>query len=335
MRIKQLKPILVQAFKMGARVLIKGNSGIGKTDLVHECVKEINADLMTDYAALAEPIDYRGMPALTNCGNEAHFLPFGNLNKLIKAERPLICFFDEIGQSSIATQSALMGLILARHVNGTEISKHVTFCAATNLENTMSGVSGLIEPLKSRFQSILTLDTDIEDWTEWAYKHDIDARLVAFLNFRHDLLSQFKPTKAITNSANPRNWASLNKWLTNGIENLEVFQGAVGEGPATEFMSFLKVFTTLPPINDILTKPSTTKLPTENSAKFAVASALSRHANAGNIGAIITYLSRINKEIEVIGVKMAHRATKNTKDEITKSKDFISWGVANKDVVMG
>jgi len=155
MRAKKLAGLLQLAFKNNHKVLIKGEPGIGKSDLVEQACADV-FDLMISHPAVSDPTDYKGMPAVfaREGMTVAEFLPFGDLLKLINAKKPTVCFIDDIGQAAPAVQAALMQLLLARRVNGHKISKDVVFCGATNDTTHMAGVSGLLEPVKSRWDTI-------------------------------------------------------------------------------------------------------------------------------------------------------------------------------------
>ncbi len=67
------------------------------------------------------------------------------------------CFIDDLGQATPAVQAAAMQLILARTLNGHRVSDHVVFIAATNRRTDRAGVSGILEPVKSRFATLVEL----------------------------------------------------------------------------------------------------------------------------------------------------------------------------------
>lgn len=345
MRASELKSFLKKAFKAGRRILIKSAPGCGKSDIVSEAAAETGMDLVLMHPSVSDPTDFKGMPAIVN-GISAEFLPFGDLNKLVNATKPTLAFLDDIGQAAPAVQAALMQLILARQVNGTRISDQVVFAGATNDTKDLAAVSGMIEPLKSRWETILTLDVSVDDWCEWAFSKGLPAELVAFIRFQPQLLSDFKPTREIRNSPCPRTWAAIGSWLNDGVENLEVFTGAVGEGAAIELYSFLMMHKHLPNLDAIVLDPSGSDLPPESitvkdpSGKdrifsgmpihIAVASGLARKTTLQNFGRVITYLQRLPKEFEV----MAVRDAKNNCKGLTSTRDFSAWAVKNSAAIL-
>jgi len=72
----------------------------------------------------------KGLPFVVN--NNAEFLPFGNLRKLINADKLTVCFFDDLGQATPAVQSSAMQLILSR----TSMERRSAITAASSLPPT-------------------------------------------------------------------------------------------------------------------------------------------------------------------------------------------------------
>lgn len=324
----KLFEFISQAIEHTRRVLIKSAPGMGKTAIVFEAAKSKGADVVLMHPAISDPTDFKGMPALTVDHQHAHFVPFGELTRLCEAKKRTVCFLDDIGQAAPAVQAALMQLILARSVNGTGISPEVVFIGATNDTTHMAGVSGMIEPLKSRWDTIVELEVKDDDWSVWALKNGMPSELVAFIRWKPGLLSRFKPTKEITNSPCPRTWASVGHWINAGIQDLEVFTGAVGEGAAIEFMGFLKLHNKLPSLEAILLNPDKTDVPEEPAAQYSIATGLARKATASNLDRVITYLNRMPIEFAVMCVKDAVRLQKS----ICHSKAFIAWATRHSDI---
>lgn len=329
MRPKTLKGLLTKSFTNGRRVLIKGKPGIGKSDIVAQACAEIGAELLISHPAISDPTDYKGMPAMVGEGR-AEFVPFGDLNKLIEADKPTVAFLDDIGQAAPAVQAALMQLVLARRVNGHHISDHVVFCGATNDTGHMSGVSGMIEPLKSRWDTIVELEVSLDDWSTWALDNRISPELIAFLRFRPQLLSDFRPTREIRNSPSPRGWASVASWISDDVKDIEVFSGAVGEGAATEFFGFLDMYSTLPSLDQLLLDPQGSPVPENPGALFAVAAGLARKATSANLNRITQYTSRMPKEFDVVCIRDSFRLDKT----IAHSPAFVDWSVRNSEVLL-
>lgn len=323
----KLQALLVTTIKHKRRLLIKGKPGIGKSDIVSKACADLSAELVIMHPAVSDPTDFKGMPALVN--GSAMFLPFGDLQSLVLASKPTVCFLDDIGQASASVQAALMQLVLARRVNGTRISDHVCFIGATNDTTHMSGVSGMIEPLKSRW-TIVELEPSGDDWSNWALDNGMPTWEIAFLRFRPGLLSDFKPTKELRNSPSPRGWASVGTWYNLGVQDLEVYSGEVGEGAAVEALSFLDMHASLPSLDTIILDPEGSPVPDKPAARFAVASGLARKASALNFGCVMQYADRLPIEFSVMLVKDAIRMNK----ALTATPAFVTWATKNSKVLI-
>jgi len=293
----QLRALLERTIPAHAPVLITGAPGIGKTMCVEQACAATGAQLVTMHPVVADPTDFKGLPWATDGG--ATFLPFGELQQLINAQSLTACFLDDLGQAPPAVQAAAMQLILARRVNGHTVSDHVVFLAATNRRQDRAGVTGILEPVKSRFATIVELAPDVGDWRVWAASAGIRPELIAFLAFRPELLCDFKPTADMTNSPCPRTWAAVSRLLALGLpKDLQIpaIEGAVGEGAAVEFVAFMRVWQSMVSPDVVLTSPDTAPIPTETSALYAVSVAIADRVRAASMGRYCRYLERLVKD---------------------------------------
>src|SRR5208282_983947 len=87
-------------------VLIKGAPGVGKTDITHQICGLVDADLVVEHPVVSDPTDYKGLPFAMPGTDSATFLPFGELKRLIEADRLTVCFIDDLGQAPAAVQAA-------------------------------------------------------------------------------------------------------------------------------------------------------------------------------------------------------------------------------------
>ncbi len=323
--------ILAHAFRHGLKVLLVSSPGVGKSALVELAATAAGADLVVMHPAVSDPTDFKGMPAVVKAGTKslAEFLPFGNLRKLVEATSLTICFIDDIGQAPHAVQAALMQLIHAREVDGQKISKHVVFVGATNDSSHMAGVSSILEPVKSRWDTILPLECDVDDWVAWALHAKIPPQLIAFIRFRPALLNDFKATRELKNSPCPRTVEAVGKWVASGIEDYQVFEGAAGAGFATEFTAFLTVWRSISDLDAIIANPHTAHVPTGNpSLTVAVACALAHKATPQNFANVMAYLDRLPKEYEVLAVRDATGRDKS----LAETAAYTKWVVANHEI---
>lgn len=329
---KQMKQTLVKLIANGLPALIKGAPGVGKTDIITQVAAELKQELILSHPVVSDPTDYKGLPGIVD--GMAEFLPYGDLRRLIEAKRPTIFFLDDLGQAPACVQAAAMQLILARRVNGHRVSNHITFVAATNRREDKAGVTGILEPVKSRFATILELQPSVEDWVEWAINNDIPSVLIGWIYFQPDMLMAHKPTADIVNGPCPRTIANAGKLINIGLTDIETLSGAIGEGAATQLVAFMKIHDQLPSLSDIEKEPETTPIPTEPSARYAVVGALVSHCSPKNALPIMTYGSRLPEEFAVLLFKDICRKDKKNIVAICNNNVFKQFAMRHSDILL-
>jgi hypothetical protein len=100
-----------------------------------------------------------------------------------------------------------------------------------------------------------------------------------------------------------------------------MFSGAVGDGAAGEFCSFLSMMRDLPDIDEVLLDPMNAPLPDKSSERCAIATALAAVTTEQNFGRVLMYAQRLPQEYGVLCIADARERNK----KITKSKAWIDF----------
>jgi hypothetical protein len=312
-------------------VMITGAPGIGKSEIVEDVTEKLGYDLIISHPVVSDPTDYKGLPFMNDKG-EADFVPFSDLKKIMTATRPTVFFFDDLGHAPSSVQAATMQLVLAREINGKRISDHVSFISATNRAKDKAGVSGILEPLKSRF-AIYELEANVESWIEWALKKDwIDTALISAVKMFPDWIIDWKPSKHIENSPCPRNLVEVAKMMNMNLpDSLQhtAFAGRMGSAESTRLCAFLQLIKDLPDLNEIEYKPLTATVPNNPSSQYALVGALVNRANTKNIGALTTYMDRVGVEYSTLFMKFIV----SRKEELCNTTAFTKWVGQNKEIL--
>lgn len=291
--------VLSLCLKARAPVLFTGAPGVGKTDLVTSVAKHEGFDVLISHPVVAEPTDAKGLPFPDKKGETARFLPYGDLAIALKATRPTLWFLDDLGQASPDVQASFMQLLLARRIGEHVLPDCVTFAAATNRKGDRAGVSGLLEPVKSRFATIIELEVSINAWSNWALENGIPAEMLAFLRMYPQYLHLFAPSADMTNSPSPRTWAALAKLYRFGIDpdiELEVCRGAIGSEAAGQYVQFLRICREALSPDAVLLDPRNAKVPENLGALYGLSTALAHLATPQNFGRLTIYAERLMKE---------------------------------------
>jgi len=342
MRIPDAKNVLRVAFKKQRQVLFVGSPGCGKSAIVEQVAKEEGIDIQIINCSHLDPTDLNGLPIRTG-DKEADFAVFSDLKKLTTATKPLVAVFEEIAQATTAVQAALMQVWHPGIIGGIPISPHVTLVACANRASDKSGARAVLEALKSRCDTILSIDVTLEDWEDWAVSNKINTKGIAFLRFTSrvdgkNFLNDWKPTVECTNSPCPRSVVNAFKWLDEpaiqGNTLFECIKGAAGEGFATELMAFLEVYEKMPDPAFCITNPETVTIPDVTESPdviYALSGAVARLSHKKNYDNVLMFAARLPKEFEVLLVKDSIRGNK----KLVQQPGFQKWIKANKEVLMG
>lgn len=330
MRPSELVKFLTFSFRENMPVLILGIPGVGKTDIVTSVAKALGMELHISHPVVKEAIDYKGLPAVVD--GRAEFLPYGDLRILFEATRPTIFFIDDLAQCELAVQKPIMQLIHGRSIDGQTISKNIIFVGASNNVKDKSGVTPLIEPLKSRFKSIVTLDFHVDDWINWAIKNGMPHQLLSFARFRPELICSFEPTKEIKNSSIPRTVASIGEWMNKKLNPslyLETFTGAAGEGFAIEFLNFINIAERMPTPQELFNNPKNFAHIKEPSELYALTGSLAHAVDYATLDSLMVYLDTIDVEFKF--KTMIDVITR--KPDLIKHKTFSEFAIKHADVL--
>lgn len=302
MKPSNAKILLNAAIAARRPVLFTGAPGIGKTDIVRQVIESRGARMILSHPSVSDPTDFKGLPWPGADASHATFLPFGEFAEALNATTETVWVLDDLGQASPAVQAAAMQLLLARRVNGHVLPDCVTFVAMTNGRTHRANVSGILEPVKSRFATIVELQPDVDEWCTWLLTEqtelptEIAAMGAAYMRFQPASLSKFTPTADLTNSPSPRTWTNALRvlsWQMPSVVETESVAGSVGEADAVAFLGFIRLFRELPSIDAILIDPNAAPIPTQPGTLYAVTTALATRVTPTNFGRIARYAHRL------------------------------------------
>ena len=280
-----------------------GAPGIGKSSIIKAVAAKGNLPVVDLRASLLDPTDLRGLPVVKD-GRAVwcppSFLPAPGM-------KPGILFLDEINAAPPLVQAAMYQLVLDRRVGEYQLPEGWRIIAAGNRAEDRAVVFRLSSALANRFIH-LTLEVDVDCWTDWAFKHQIDPVIIGFIRFRPALLAEKKPSGPAF--ATPRSWEMASDAIKacGGLkEAQDVLPGIVGEGPAAELIAFGKNAQVTKALEAILEDPEHAPLPTALDQIWAITSCLAAMACKTSQGdkAIETLLSRLPPDFAAVLAKDA------------------------------
>lgn len=243
---------------VGRPAFIWGPPGIGKSDIMAQIAKEVGFDKFVDIRlSQMEPTDLRGIPFPAQDDQGRSIMKwsppsFLNLNR---NERTLY-FLDEMNSAPQSIQAAAYQIILDRKVGEFELGPNDVVFAAGNRDTDRGSTFKMPTPLMNRFVH-LELQTDFEDWQNWAIENTIHKTVVGYLTWQKHELFEFSPSSASRGFPTPRSWEFVSQLVDedpNLPENvlLAEIAGAIGEGVAIKFMEYRRMNEKLPNPSDIL-----------------------------------------------------------------------------------
>lgn len=306
-------------------LFVWGQPGVGKSAVIRQLAKDNNLQLIDLRLSLLDSVDLRGFPHMKE--SRMHFatpifLP-------TDPDSTGILFLDEMNAALPSVQAAAYQLVLDRRLGEYTLPKGWAIIAAGNRETDQGVTYTMPAPLANRFTHI-DFDVHFDDWRTWAMANNIRPEVVNFINFRPGILNDFDPDKRAFPT--PRSWEFVNRILdsdTSPIVERSLIAGAVGDGAASEFVAFLKIFRDLPNPDAVLMNPKTAVVPTDLATLYALCGALAARASDANFERLVEYCGRLKEEFQVLCVRDA--VTRNR--DLAQTQAFTDWAIKNAAVL--
>lgn len=313
----------------GLATMIWGAPGEGKSEIVYNVAKQMDAKLFEVRANLFDPVDVRGGLKVVEQTDGTYRTKYG-----VPEDYPdsnyqgvVIIFIDELSTAPKATQNSFLQLLTTGKIGTYQAPPNTIFIAAGNRAIDRAAVHEMPTPVKNRF-SHFTLEANIDDWVAWAVNANIDPSIVSFLRYRPQLLSDVDASQNAFPT--PRAWEYVSRKLPFMADEFYGVSSLVGDGAAGEYIAFKQIYTEVPDIDDILAKPTTTKVPTGTSVLYAVCGALTGRVDATNFEAVMKYTKRMPPEYQVIVVRDSLAKDRS----LLQSEPFTKWTQENADVLL-
>ena len=253
-------------------------------------------------------------------------------------DKPVYLAIEEITAAKPDMQSAMYQLVLQGKVGDYQLPPETQIVACGNRLNDRGVSYRMPTPLANRFIHV-TLETDPDDWIQWALDADIDIDVISYINFKNEHLNGFEmaldPKYEDPGFATPRSWhalSDLKKVMDEEGDDMRLqeiaYAGSVGGPIASDFISFLLLKDELPDINQIINDPHGAPVPSGASAKIAVCGALFRKADESNFDSICTYGDRLDPELSGYLVTQACRNNQS----LVNTRTYLRWNLANQQI---
>ncbi len=344
MRPNQISTILNREFNSVIHghhtpVMLWGAPGIGKSQIVAQVALKHNAQMIDIRLSQMEPSDLRGIPFKNGA-----LVDWSIPSLLPDAKRHGefgILFLDEITSAPPTVSAAAYQLILDRRLGDYQVPEGWAIFAAGNRAGDRGVTYSMPAPLANRF-SHYELEVNLDDWVAWAYKNQIDERIIGFLRYRPEHLFAFDAARNPIAFPSPRTWEFTHRALQKFDRDLDLFRHAaiacVGEVAGVEVATFVEHLADLPDLDDIVNgKP--VSIPKAIDLQYAICAALVGRAigsrEADNVRVIWGNILNFARDFpqQELGVMLVSDMQRALGTEIFELPEFTHWAEKIADVL--
>jgi len=318
-------------------VMLWGPPGVGKSQIVAQVADNHDAAIVDIRLSQMEPSDLRGIPFKQE--NKVEWaIPAMLPDASVHGETGIL-FIDEITSAPPSVSAAAYQLILDRRLGEYRVPERWAIVAAGNRQGDRGVTYSMPAPLANRF-SHYEIDVNLDDWAAWAYRNNIDERVIGFLRFRPDLLFDFNPEHNPVAFPSPRSWEFAHRALHKFSAEPHLLAGGleacVGRAAGVELFAFIQSLENLPDI-DAIARGESQVSPDEIDLQYAVATALvTRAVHSGGdaeiLGNILDY-ARVFRQREM-GVMLVADLQRAIGPELFSIPQFSDWAETVGDILV-
>jgi hypothetical protein len=281
-------------------LMVWGAPGLGKSTIIRELAKAYGVNFIDVRLAQREPVDVRGLPVPTENGVEWQ----------VSAEWPRdpkskgIILFDELTAADRSLQVAAYEFILDRRLGDLyEVPDGWYICAAGNRTADRAVSTTMSSALANRFLHV-ELESNADNWLEWAVKNEIHPSVSGFVRFRPAMLFNQENENLERGWPTPRSWERVSTMLKvlPDDENLirHTVYGLVGNRAGVEFLAFHKTAQNLS-VKEMMLGKSKVSIPQKADLRYALCSGVAyyiwRGQNEEESQALLDGFFRISLEL--------------------------------------
>lgn len=338
-------------FAAGLPVMLKGASGIGKTEMAMDYAEAQGPDYgffemnlatasLPDIIGLQMPIkenyvDAEGQPMEITVSKFAY--PYFMRDK--RTGRPAFTYsrgmivLEEYGQATGDVKRACAPIIREKRNGEYLFPAQTDVLLLSNRPEDRSGVSKDFDFLINR-RNELTVNASLDAWLVWAHAKGITTMSMAFASRNEDKVFANKAPEKQGPWLTPRSLASGDAFLVEaqkrglGLDDTLVrnnLNGIIGEGYAHVYIAFAKVRDSLPTFKEILDNPTGTRVPDGPDQMMFLAFDLAAKAKRENIKQIVAYIKRMPTDMSVA----FYRAATQRDRTLVSTTEFGNWAVEN------
>jgi hypothetical protein len=322
------------AYRRREPVMIWGEPGLGKTDIIGQFAQRINAHLCGERFGQIQSVDVRGLPDLANgrtrwCPPESW--PFEANAEFFPKDQPIVFFMDEInGATSQGMFALAMQVSNERRAGPHKLMDNVILVAAGNREGDRAIACKMPTTNANRFTHV-EAGRDVEGWcVHMTEKHGAAFSIAcAFYMWRKDLLYTFDPNdpKKLNEKAFSTGRTAEKAWLYYADKEMPdeiksaAMEGVIGSANALQARAFIETWSKIIPVSKIIADPKKCELPEEPSMQYATTMSISGSMDHKNVKPLTEYLCRMTPEFAVLAWSLAVKRD----DKLYNTPEYIAF----------
>ena len=321
-------------------IMLWGPPGAGKSELVKQLASIIELDTgkkvhLTDLRLLLfNPVDLRGIPIANEEKNKAKWL-VPEILDLDKSDEVInILFLDEISSAPPSVQAAAYQITLDHKIGEHEFPDNTLVIAAGNRKSDSSVSYQMPIPLANRLLHI-EIVPDFIEWKNWAIENGINEKIISYISYKTENLSNQSDDKDDIVIASPRTWVKASQIMDNinDRKTQEIaLSGLIGIGTASEFFSYIDNVGIIPDINKIF-EGDFSDIPDKPDVFYAFITGISTRCReylkeGKDIKNVFKFGEIIPADYSLILHDNIASLLVNSKSEYLYDEDYLNWTLA-------
>ena len=338
-------------FEANIPVMLRGASGIGKTELAEAYANaqgddygffEINLATasLPDLIGLQMPLKQTfmgadGVPQEITVSEFAY--PYFMFDK--RTGRPAFTYsrgmvvLEEYGQATGDVKRACAPIIREKRNGKYHFPVKTDVLLLSNRPEDRSGVSKDFDFLINR-RNQLTLTADIDAWLVWANDHDVTSMSMAYAKRNTDKVFANKAPEEQGPWMTPRSLAMADNFLKVALKDGADLEdplialnlgGMIGKGYTRDYIAFAQIRDKLPSLASILQDPLNAVIPKELDQMMFLSFDLATKVTRQTIKPIVQYIKRMPNDFSVAFYRSATQRDKT----LVSTTEFGDWAVDN------